>query len=244
MHAETIGSIPFRLLFSVNLQEVASFSVVAIAVQTRTQSDHKTRTEERDLYCFVSTVDCLNIRRMVSSCVRFLLLALFSLVASGSSRSAFVAPSRSVHTKTTASRGTNTASPFSRVDTQRPAQRDAPIMMAGLLEKEGTGPAILDRPEISRQERAEDPVKERKGLGSEAWEVRIYNDGLNTREHVARSLVQVTGMSEMGAYQTMMQAHQNGIAVVGRWVYEVAEMYHDALKTNGIVCDLVPVEEE
>jgi ATP-dependent Clp protease adapter protein ClpS len=56
--------------------------------------------------------------------------------------------------------------------------------------------------------------------------------------------VQVTGMSEMGAYQTMMQAHQNGIAVVGRWVYEVAEMYHDALKQNGIVCDLVPVEEE
>lgn len=188
---------------------------------------------------------------MLSSVVRFLLV-LLTLV--GSSDSAFVAPSCSVHTKTTttASWGsnTNTASPsFGRIETQRhAAQRDALVMMptgAGLLEKkEGTGPAVLDRPEISRKERVEDPVKERKDLGSEAWEVRIYNDGLNTREHVARALVQVTGMSEMGAYQTMMQAHQNGIAVVGRWVYEVAEMYHDALKKNGIVCDLVPVEEE
>jgi hypothetical protein len=31
---------------------------------------------------------------------------------------------------------------------------------------------------------------------------------------------------------------------VGRWVYEVAEMFHDALKKKGIVCDLVPVGEE
>jgi ATP-dependent Clp protease adapter protein ClpS len=56
--------------------------------------------------------------------------------------------------------------------------------------------------------------------------------------------VQITGMTEIGAYQTMMQAHQNGIAVIGRYVFEVAEMYHEALKKNGIVCDIVPVEEE
>lgn len=79
---------------------------------------------------------------------------------------------------------------------------------------------------------------------NEAWEVRIYNDGLNTREHVARSLVQITGMPEVNAYNTMMQAHQNGIASVGIWVYEIAEMYHEALRGKGIVCDLVPVEEE
>jgi ATP-dependent Clp protease adaptor protein ClpS len=179
---------------------------------------------------------------MFSPVVRFLLLLLTFV---GSSESAFVAPSRSVHTKTTttaATWGTNTVS-----STQRhSAQRNDLVMMAGagLLEKKEGGPAVLDRPEISRKEQTQDPAKERKDLGSEAWEVRIYNDGLNTREHVARALVQVTGMSEMGAYQTMMQAHQNGIAVVGRWVYEVAEMYHDALKQNGIVCDLVPVEEE
>lgn len=106
------------------------------------------------------------------------------------------------------------------------------------------GPAVLERPETARKERVEEPVKQRRRAGGEAWEVRIYNDGLNTREHVARSLVQVTGMSEINAYQTMMQAHQNGIAVVGRWCYEVAEMYHDALRKNGIVCDIVPVDED
>lgn len=123
-------------------------------------------------------------------------------------------------------------------------QRDTVVMMPATIEKEtvktGGGPAVLDRPNVETK----DPVKERKQAGSEAWEVRIYNDSSNTREHVARALVQVTGMSEINAYQTMMQAHQNGIAVVGRWVYEVAEMYHDALRKNGIVCDIVPVDEE
>jgi len=170
------------------------------------------------------------------------LVLLLQLLFSGSVFSAFVAPSRSVTTK--ACWGSSTVS--NTPNTQRFVQRDGLVMMPATLEKVGKegGPATLDRPEISRKERVEDPIKERKDMGSEAWEVRIYNDGLNTREHVARALVQVTGMSEMVAYQTMMQAHQNGIAVVGRWVYEVAEMYHDALKKNGIVCDLVPVEEE
>merc|ERR1712113_1162731 len=118
--------------------------------------------------------------------------------------------------------------------------------MSTVLDKPGVrtgGPAILDRPAVEKkQERA--PVKESKRTGSEAWEVRIYNDGMNTREFVARCLVQITGLSEITAYQTMMQAHQNGVAVVGRYVYEIAEMYHNALKKNGIVCDLVPVDEE
>lgn len=109
------------------------------------------------------------------------------------------------------------------------------------------GPAILERPLVVEQPAktvTDEPTRDRKQQGSEAWEVRIYNDGLNTREHVARSLVQVTGLTEMTAYQTMMQAHQNGIAVVGRWAFEIAEMFHDELKRNGIVCDIVPVDEE
>eukprot|EP00567_Pseudictyota_dubia_P009663 CAMPEP_0197451284 /NCGR_PEP_ID=MMETSP1175-20131217/28335_1 /TAXON_ID=1003142 /ORGANISM="Triceratium dubium, Strain CCMP147" /LENGTH=121 /DNA_ID=CAMNT_0042983941 /DNA_START=461 /DNA_END=826 /DNA_ORIENTATION=+ len=107
----------------------------------------------------------------------------------------------------------------------------------------GAGPAILDRPLVEKDQRkAEEKAKDR--VGNEGWEVRIYNDGMNTREFVARCLVQIVGLSEMSAYQTMMQAHQNGIAVVGRYVYERAEMYHEALKKNGIICDLVPVDED
>jgi len=126
------------------------------------------------------------------------------------------------------------------------AHRDMLTMMPAVLEKPTVrtgGPAVLDRPAVEkRKDKA--PVKEQKRTGSEAWEVRIYNDASNTREFVARCLVQITGLSEITAYQTMMQAHQNGVAVVGRYVYEIAEMYHSALKKNGIVCDLVPVDEE
>lgn len=139
------------------------------------------------------------------------------------------------------------ATTMSRQTTSLTAYRSTVMTMmtgATTIEKEQVktgGPAVADRPQTQKRH---EPTKQRKGEGHEAWEVRIYNDGLNTREHVARSLVQVTGMSEISAYQTMMQAHQSGMAVVGRWVYEVAEMYHDALRKNGIVCDIVPVEEE
>jgi ATP-dependent Clp protease adaptor protein ClpS len=128
-----------------------------------------------------------------------------------------------------------------------PATRDNLVMMPATLEKEkvGTGgPAVLDRPEVKRKNKSDSPVKERDLAGGEDWEVRIYNDGLNTREHVSRSLVQITGLTELMAYQTMMQAHQNGIAAVGRWCFEIAEMYNERLKENGIVSDIVPVEEE
>jgi ATP-dependent Clp protease adaptor protein ClpS len=113
-----------------------------------------------------------------------------------------------------------------------------------LRENGGGGPAVLDRPQVLERTTKQEQQSTTVRRGNEAWEVRIYNDGMNTREHVARCLVQVTSLSEVQAYTCMMQAHQHGMAVVGRWVYEIAEMYHAALQDHGIVCDLVPVEEE
>lgn len=115
-----------------------------------------------------------------------------------------------------------------------------------------SGPSILDRPttttpnptkehSVTDEERVADKRHQHERY-NETWEVRLYNDGLNTREHVSRSLVQVTGLSEYQAYHTMMQAHHNGMAVVGRYYYEIAEMFHDALKLEGIICDIIPVE--
>jgi len=106
------------------------------------------------------------------------------------------------------------------------------------------GSAVVDRPTTERRNRVDDPVKERQNEGGEAWELRMYNDGTNTREHVARSLVQITGMTEITAYQTMMQAHQNGVACVGRFCFEIAEMYNEGLHKQGIVSDIVAVDEE
>ena len=122
------------------------------------------------------------------------------------------------------------------------------VMMPATIEKEtiktGGGPAVLDRPEVQRKEKPDSHVRERTREGSDAWEVRIYNDGMNTREHVARSLVQVTGLTEMIAYQTMMRAHQDGIAVVGRYHFEIAEVYNEGLQKNGIISDIAPVDED
>jgi|Transcript_9647 ATP-dependent Clp protease adapter protein ClpS len=109
------------------------------------------------------------------------------------------------------------------------------------VKRTGTGPAVLDRPSVDK---VQTPAKDRNQEGGETWEVRIYNDGMNTREHVARSLVQITGMAEMTAYQTMMMAHQNGIASVGLFCFEIAEMYNEGLRKEGIVSDIIPVDEE
>ena len=103
---------------------------------------------------------------------------------------------------------------------------------------------LLERPVEEKTRKTDEPVQERRTCGNESWEVRLYNDGLNTREHVARCLVQVTGLSEFIAYQTMMHAHQHGMAVIGRYVFEIAELYHDQLKTNGLVCDMTQVDDE
>jgi ATP-dependent Clp protease adapter protein ClpS len=126
--------------------------------------------------------------------------------------------------------------------------RRQPVRVVLSLLASADGPAILDRPtttttviEKKREPRNERYVEDSRCGDHETWEVRLYNDGLNTREHVSRSLVQVTGLSEYQAYQTMMRAHQNGMAVVGRYLYEIAEMFHDALKREGIICDIVPV---
>lgn len=139
------------------------------------------------------------------------------------------------------------ASAFS-AQLQKATPASSALQMSGpaTIEREKTvkrtsGPAVLDRPSVDK---VRTPAKDRSQEGGETWEVRIYNDGMNTREHVARSLVQITGMAEMTAYQTMMMAHQNGIASVGLFCFEIAEMYNEGLRKEGIVSDIIPVDED
>ena len=177
----------------------------------------------------------------------FIFSAIYSLAASVS---AFT-PQQPIAFSQRQIMGASTSSSQSTVITSLSATFESntiTMMPPAVIDRPGvktgeSGPAILDRPAVEKTKEGA-PVKERKSTGSEAWEVRIFNDGTNTREFVARCLVQITGLSEITAYQTMMQAHQNGVAVVGRYVYEIAEMYHNALKSNGIICDLVPVDED
>jgi len=128
---------------------------------------------------------------------------------------------------------------FSAVSRTSSHSNVAMKMAAGTVER--AGPAVVDRPAVKKNLA---PSKQRHQEGGETWEVRIYNDGDNTREHVARSLVQITGMGEMTAYQTMMTAHQNGIASVGLFAFEVAEVYNEGFRKQGIVSDIIPIDED
>ena len=67
---------------------------------------------------------------------------------------------------------------------------------------------------------------------------------MNKREYVAKCLMEIVGLSEGSSYQVMMQAHQIGIAVIGRYHQERAELYKNSLSEHGLVCDMVPCDDE
>jgi len=108
----------------------------------------------------------------------------------------------------------------------------------------GSGPAVLDKPETIEKSRVEDSVKEKEKHGSEGWEVRLFNDPMNKREFVARCLTEICGMSDGQSFQVMMQAHQSGVAVIGRYNFELAELYHNSLRDNGLLVDMRPVDDD
>jgi len=110
------------------------------------------------------------------------------------------------------------------------------------------GPSVLEPPvkEVvketveKRDETTERGYDHKKG----GWAVRLFNDPMNKREFVAMCLSKIVGLSDGQAYQVMMQAHQNGLAVVGRFDLERAELYRDQLRDHALVVDMIPVEED
>ena len=110
------------------------------------------------------------------------------------------------------------------------------------------GPAILEPPvkenEVIEKFDKEDKVESKQSHKRGGWAVRLFNDPMNKREFVALCLSKIVGLSDGQAYQVMMQAHQNGIGIVGRFDLERAELYKTALNDNGLTCDMVPVDDE
>ena len=106
------------------------------------------------------------------------------------------------------------------------------------------GPAVLDKPAVEDKVEKKDDTKQDARQGKDGWAVRLYNDPMNKREFVARCLMEIVGLSETSAYQTMMQAHNNGLSVIGHYHRERAELYRDRLLESGLVVDMVPVDDE
>lgn len=104
----------------------------------------------------------------------------------------------------------------------------------------------MDKPETIEEitiDEEKDTERANK-LGGEGWEIRLFNDPFNKREFVARCLSTVCGKTDTESYQIMMEAHNNGMGIVGRYQFEIAELYYNSLIENGLMVDMVPVEDE
>ena len=143
-------------------------------------------------------------------------------------------------------------SSFSPVETWLKSGRFMSISQPSKVQKNrltktflGAGPAIADKP-VTKEEKkvSKDSEKESKSSNSKGWAVRLFNDPMNKREFVARSLTEVCALSDGAAYTCMMKAHQFGISVIGRYHLEMAELYRDELLDKGLVVDMVPVDDE
>ena len=112
------------------------------------------------------------------------------------------------------------------------------------------GPAILEPPptiekEKVVEEKKNEEKKEESYTGKRGgWAVRLFNDPFNKREFVAMCLSKIVGLTDGQSYQVMMQAHQNGVAVVGRFDLERAELYKTSLLDHGLLSDMIPVEDD
>ena len=100
------------------------------------------------------------------------------------------------------------------------------------------------------------PVKKREGKvdadvdarddsdRDRGWLVRLYNDPMNKREFVAKCLTEITGLGDGEAYGVMMKAHQTGIAVIGNYHRELAELHKARLSGEGLFVDMVPADDD
>lgn len=102
-------------------------------------------------------------------------------------------------------------------------------------------PAPVKKKEKKVTNENEDQGEQQKDRG---WLVRLYNDPMNKREFVAKCLMEVCGLDDGASFVIMMKAHQTGIAVIGNYHRELAEMYRGRLLGEGLSVDMVPADDE
>ena len=74
------------------------------------------------------------------------------------------------------------------------------------------------------------------------YRVLLHNDDFNPMEYVVAVLLKTVPMSEPQAVSIMMEAHQNGLALVITCAFEHAEFYCEGLKTHGLTSTIEPAE--
>ncbi len=99
---------------------------------------------------------------------------------------------------------------------------------------------------VEKKERKEDADVDTRDESDKdrGWLVRLYNDPMNKREFVAKCLTEITGLGDGEAYGVMMRAHQTGIAVIGNYHRELAELLKARLSGEGLFVDMVPADDD
>ena len=73
------------------------------------------------------------------------------------------------------------------------------------------------------------------------YRVVLHNDERNSFDHVAKCLTRhIPGMSSDKAWNLTVKAHNEGRAIVWSGPKEVAEMYYEQLKSDGLSISLEP----
>jgi ATP-dependent Clp protease adaptor protein ClpS len=75
------------------------------------------------------------------------------------------------------------------------------------------------------------------------YRVLLHNDDFNTMEHVVQTLMHtIAGMTQPQAVNIMMEAHNNGMALVITCALEHAEFYCETLQSHGLSSTIEPDE--
>ncbi|MEO0946702.1 MAG: ATP-dependent Clp protease adapter ClpS [Cyanobacteria bacterium J06641_5] len=95
---------------------------------------------------------------------------------------------------------------------------------------------ILERPAVGTVEKTKSVRK-----NSPLYRVMLHNDDSVRMEHVVTVLLQtVPSLSQTQAVSIMMEAHNNGIALVIVCDLEPAEFYCETLKNHGLTSTIEP----
>ncbi|GAB4814171.1 hypothetical protein N2152v2_001217 [Parachlorella kessleri] len=99
----------------------------------------------------------------------------------------------------------------------------------------GTGGNVLDRPSTLPGLGKGKEVKPRK---PPIYRVLLHNDNYNRREYVVQVLLKV--VEGFTPDEAVNEAHINGLALVTMCAQEMAEVYVESMRLNGLIATLEP----
>lgn len=74
------------------------------------------------------------------------------------------------------------------------------------------------------------------------FKVMLYNDDVNTMDHVVRALMEVFHMTIEDAFARMIEAHNTGAAICRVEQKEAAEFHSEQLCAYSLCSDIQPAE--